>query len=233
MFNEYCSGGEHHTIFLFNDGSVSGCGRNDSSQIGLGDDHELVVAAKKAHSEGKAALDAMLIQVQGEIAELRKKGEGEYEDMTDEDAAVKAGEVAGSRVDVPQPLINTPAPVKFPDEEADPERGLEAGPAKIVQIAAGTRLVLRCARSEIGAHDCDRNNLAISARGYVYSWGLGINNQLGQGDGKQLPCLCHYHLTERTEDEIETPTRIVNTVTKANRILKASAQVVRIFVLPC
>lgn len=135
------SGGEHHSIFLFSDGSVSGCGRNDSSQIGLGDDHELVVAAKKAHSEGKAALDAMLVQVQAEIAELRKKGEGEYEDMSDEDAAVKAGEIAGSRVDVPQPLINTPASIKFPDEGADPDRGLEAGPAKIVQIAAGTRSV--------------------------------------------------------------------------------------------
>ncbi|KDQ21657.1 hypothetical protein BOTBODRAFT_26088 [Botryobasidium botryosum FD-172 SS1] len=33
------SGGEHHSLFLLNDGSVWGCGRSDGFELGLNDDH--------------------------------------------------------------------------------------------------------------------------------------------------------------------------------------------------
>lgn len=33
------SGGEHHTLFLLNDGAVYACGRCDGFELGLGDDH--------------------------------------------------------------------------------------------------------------------------------------------------------------------------------------------------
>ncbi|KAH8119167.1 regulator of chromosome condensation 1/beta-lactamase-inhibitor protein II [Phellopilus nigrolimitatus] len=38
------SGGEHHSLFLLNDGSVYGCGRCDAFELGLGDDHPAVIA---------------------------------------------------------------------------------------------------------------------------------------------------------------------------------------------
>ncbi|KLO20338.1 RCC1/BLIP-II protein [Schizopora paradoxa] len=38
------SGGEHHTLFLLNDGSVYGCGRCDGFELGLPDDHPEILA---------------------------------------------------------------------------------------------------------------------------------------------------------------------------------------------
>ena len=33
------SGGEHHSLFLFDNGEVWGCGRCDGAQLGLGEEH--------------------------------------------------------------------------------------------------------------------------------------------------------------------------------------------------
>lgn len=40
----HIAGGEHHTLFLLNDGSVYGCGRCDGSELGLPDDHPEIAA---------------------------------------------------------------------------------------------------------------------------------------------------------------------------------------------
>lgn len=41
------SGGEHHTLFLLDDGRVFGAGRVDSSQLGLAQDHPAMKEAKE------------------------------------------------------------------------------------------------------------------------------------------------------------------------------------------
>ncbi len=53
------SGGEHHTIFLISDGSVYACGRHDSSQLGLAEDHptsQLMKTLKERHPSAMACV---------------------------------------------------------------------------------------------------------------------------------------------------------------------------------
>lgn len=46
------SGGEHHTLFLLNDGTVYGCGRCDGSELGLASDHpSMLVPAESSDSD--------------------------------------------------------------------------------------------------------------------------------------------------------------------------------------
>lgn len=131
------SGGEHHTLFLLNDGSVAFCGRCDCGQSGLAPDNPLIMSIKKAVTEGQAARDQAVKDSQEEIA--KKRANGEMEDMTDEEAQKTAAELGASKVVMPQEMIGNPATIPFPEEEADEARGLAAGPAKIVSISAGTR----------------------------------------------------------------------------------------------
>ena len=49
------SGGEHHSLFLLNDGSVWGCGRCDGHEVGLADDHP---AMKELAKRKRAAIEA-------------------------------------------------------------------------------------------------------------------------------------------------------------------------------
>jgi hypothetical protein len=53
------SGGEHHSLFLFDDGTVWACGRADASQLGLGAEHPAMKELKeRADEERQALLDA-------------------------------------------------------------------------------------------------------------------------------------------------------------------------------
>lgn len=51
------SGGEHHTIFLFDNGEVWGCGRCDGSQLGLGPEHP---ARKEVEERKKEQLEVIM-----------------------------------------------------------------------------------------------------------------------------------------------------------------------------
>ncbi|KAG8898922.1 hypothetical protein FRB99_007062 [Tulasnella sp. 403] len=53
------SGGEHHTIFRLSDGSVYGCGRHDSAQLGLGKDHPASIALKKLKERHPSTLECV------------------------------------------------------------------------------------------------------------------------------------------------------------------------------
>ena len=49
------SGGEHHTLFLLNDGSVYGCGRCDGFELGLADDHPSMVELENQDKQEDAS----------------------------------------------------------------------------------------------------------------------------------------------------------------------------------
>jgi len=99
----------------------------------------LIVSLKKAVAEGQAARDQAVKEAQEAIA--AKRANGELEDVTDEEAQKTAAEEGASKVVMPQEMIGTPTIIPFPEEEADEEKGREAGSVKIVHISAGTRYV--------------------------------------------------------------------------------------------
>jgi regulator of chromosome condensation len=55
------SGGEFHSLFLFDNGEVWGCGRNDAHELGLSDDHpaqdEVKERSKEIHEEKQKVID--------------------------------------------------------------------------------------------------------------------------------------------------------------------------------
>lgn len=55
------SGGEFHSLFLFDNGEVWGCGRNDAHELGLSDDHpaqdEVRERSKEMHDEKQKVVD--------------------------------------------------------------------------------------------------------------------------------------------------------------------------------
>lgn len=48
------SGGEHHTLFLLDNGEVWGCGRCDGAQLGLGEQHPAMIELKERTDEARA-----------------------------------------------------------------------------------------------------------------------------------------------------------------------------------
>ena len=79
------SGGEHHSLFLFDNGEVWACGRSDSHQCGLGPDHPGTKGIEQRRKEEKeekmekvkelrAKLDAVVAK--GDDQEARRVAEG-------------------------------------------------------------------------------------------------------------------------------------------------------------
>lgn len=198
---EIC-GGAHHTVFLLSNGDVYVCGRSDGHEIGLADDHPEMVASKQRKDEARAARaereKAELAGMHGEDGQITAMTEDEERTMTAEEAALAAAEAAAKGVPLPNDFVPVPTRLPFPKEPKSWQKDARADDlddddvsteeTRIVQIAAGTR-----------------HNFAVSARGYVYSWGVGPSSQLGQGD----------------EEEVETPTRILNTALSNVRVLRA------------
>ncbi|GAA5884849.1 hypothetical protein JCM3774_005239 [Rhodotorula dairenensis] len=201
---EVC-GGAHHTLFLLSNGDVYVCGRSDGHEVGLADDHGEMVASRERKAEAKEA------RAEREKLELAKLYEGgdvqggavtatndDGEVLTRDEAAFLAAETAARAVPLPNDYVPVPTRLPLPKEPKEWEKDARADdlddddvstePTQIVQIAAGTR-----------------HNFAVSARGYVYSWGVGPSSQLGQGD----------------EEEVETPTRVLNTALSNVRVLRA------------
>lgn len=126
-------GGEFHTIFLFDNGNVYGCGRCDDSAIGLAKDHPAMIAVQQKYEE--------------ELPSLREGQSKKY----------------GCPIDNPQlkrPVVDLhirePARIAFPPSltEEDPAPTLPPfdqgySSTKIATISAGLRYSLACSTEGI------------------------------------------------------------------------------------
>ncbi|KAF8527766.1 regulator of chromosome condensation 1/beta-lactamase-inhibitor protein II [Gautieria morchelliformis] len=151
------SGGDHHSLFLLDDGSVWGCGRCDGREVGLADDHP---AMKELATRKDAAREAI---------EKAAKEAKETDTSTNADGeAPTIPTVVDEFIPEPVPILFPPPPTAddnnppLPSFSADMISNPPINP--IAHLSAGTR-----------------HNLAISRDGNAYSWGSGNGCELGLG----------------------------------------------------
>lgn len=173
------AGGVHHTVFLLSNGTVLTCGRCDGHETGLGASHPAMVASEERKKAALALRAERQRQEHERLTEAASSLPEGTEQMSGEEAALKAQEAAAQGVPLPNPYIPEPTKLMFPPAPAfenDPTPwAAPANEDKIVHIAAGTR-----------------HNFAVAASGALYTWGLGNTSQLGLGD----------------DEEAEVPTRV-------------------------
>lgn len=95
-------GGEHHSLFLFDNGEVWACGRADADQIGLNDDHPAREGMKERREEIKAEKKLKVDQAEKELKEA--KGEEEVAEKERSVAAAQASFAAALDEFVPEPV---------------------------------------------------------------------------------------------------------------------------------
>lgn len=151
-------GGEHHTLFLFDNGEVYVCGRADSSTTGLAQDHPEILEIGVRRAEPLARRVARQAEL---LQELTAAGEMTPNEIPDASVRIAAIEIPTPNDYVPHPtLLAFPAPTTA---AASTSSTVES--SKIVSISAA-----------------GQSNLAVSSTGEVYSWGLGMSGQLGITD---------------------------------------------------
>jgi regulator of chromosome condensation len=99
-------GGEHHSLFLFDNGEVWACGRSDASQCGIAKDHPAQEGLKERRDEIKAEKKLKVDQAQEKLAKLEADGKTEEEKteaMTDL-AAAQASFAAALDEYIPEPV---------------------------------------------------------------------------------------------------------------------------------
>lgn len=99
-------GGEHHSLFLFDNGEVWACGRSDAHQCGVSKDHPAQDGLKQRRDEIKAEKKVKVDQAQEKLAKLEADGKTEEEKseaMTDL-AAAQASFAAALDEYIPEPV---------------------------------------------------------------------------------------------------------------------------------
>lgn len=149
-------GGEHHSLFLLDDGRVFGSGRCDGCELGIADDHPAMKIIIAARNEWAAKRDKELVQ---ETIDYEKRMEAKRATNGDNAMSMVLSEedMPPRRGPPPDEFVPEPVHIPFP------------GDAHIVSLACGAR-----------------HNLAVDEKGIVYSWGFGVSSQLGQGDEEQI-----------------------------------------------
>lgn len=99
-------GGEHHTIFLFDNGEVWGCGRADANQIGIGKDHPAQKGLEERREEIKTEKQDKVDAAQKKLDAVKEaqKGEEEVEDAEKELQGAQASLAAAMDEYVPEPV---------------------------------------------------------------------------------------------------------------------------------
>lgn len=163
------SGGEHHSLFLLDDGNVMGCGRCDGHEVGLADDHPLM---QDIASRRQAAKKEAMKKVEEAMRHAEaKKAAGE--ELTDTDVIPSGHAPIDEFISEPTLIAFPPPPtIEKPNPPLEPySSAAENAPPSnpITFISAGTR-----------------HNLAVSRAGHVYSWGSGSGCQLGLGSDVEV-----------------------------------------------
>lgn len=148
------AGGEHHSLFLFSNGEVWGCGRCDGFEIGLSVDHPGMVEARERREALQEKRDRY---VDEEEERIMKEDHVRFDGA---EAARRAAEAAAMHLPLPNDYIPVPTLIPFP-----PITPTSTERPKIVQVAAGKR-----------------HNFAVSSDGDAYAWGFGERFQMGLGD---------------------------------------------------
>ncbi|BEJ00382.1 hypothetical protein CcaverHIS631_0502390 [Cutaneotrichosporon cavernicola] len=174
------SGGEHHTLFLFSDGSVWGCGRADGYELGICDDHPAQEGLKERKEEIRAEKQKIVDERKAKNDKVKNDPSAtqeEKEEAENELATAEASLRVKSNEYVPEPIrICFPeSPAKYGDvPELDEYTEDIVNP--ITSISCGPRY-----------------NVAVSRSGWAYTWGLGQGCELGLGgdtDEAETPTLC-------------------------------------------
>ncbi|KAK8854578.1 hypothetical protein IAR55_003317 [Kwoniella newhampshirensis] len=169
------SGGEHYSLFLFDNGEVWGCGRCDAHELGIAEDHPAMEGIKERREEVTEEREAKVATRQKKLDAILQA------DKVDEDAKEKAElELAEARAALGVPMDEyVPEPIRicFPPIPEQYEivppfpayNDSKPSDNPIANISAGTR-----------------HNIAVSRSGHVYSWGLGNQGQLGLGSEESV-----------------------------------------------
>lgn len=100
-------GGEHHSLFLFDDGSVWGCGRQDAYELGVCDDHPAQEGLKERKEEIRVEKQKTLDERKAKNERVMNDSKATQEDKEQAEMAVAEAE-ASLRIPsgeyVPEPI---------------------------------------------------------------------------------------------------------------------------------
>jgi len=174
------AGGQHHSIFLLDNGEVWGCGRCDADQVGIAEDHPAYQGVLERRAEKMRVKYETLEQAKRHLeAVSANPGAGEEQKQQAEElvAAAEAAKSAAMDEFIPEPvrIYFPPAPAKWEEPPSMPPFA-EAQNLRheFACISAGTR-----------------HNLAVDRAGWVYAWGFGQGGELGLGgtESAKVPTL--------------------------------------------
>ncbi|KDN44271.1 RCC1/BLIP-II [Tilletiaria anomala UBC 951] len=153
--------GAHYSLFLYDNGEVWGTGRCDGHELGIDESHPAMQAILKARDLWSKQRD---IDLARELEAYNKHMSAKREE------AQKNGTAGGMMGNVlsseDMPPVKGPPPDEYVPE---PVHIPMPNNVKVVHISCGTR-----------------HSLAVAVDGTAYSWGLGLNSELGQGDEETL-----------------------------------------------
>jgi regulator of chromosome condensation len=98
-------GGEHHSIFLFDNGEVWACGRSDAHQIGISDEHPAFEGIRERREDAMGVKNKKVEAAQKKVDALKGDEDEEVKDEVNRElAAAQANLAAALDEYVPEPV---------------------------------------------------------------------------------------------------------------------------------
>ncbi|BGP41932.1 hypothetical protein JCM10450v2_006008 [Rhodotorula kratochvilovae] len=203
--------GSFHSVFLFSNGEVWTIGRADEGECGLPDTHPEMAAMRQRRVDAQQAQEAWRAKERAEYFAAdgttveATNADGSLMTVAEIDAQVEQD--AATECPLPNNYVAQPQRVAFPLEPAvhvpnKTQAMYDAEPD-------ASKLVLTEETRIVHVASAGQHNIAVSARGYVYTWGFGPLNQLGHGNS--------------ASSHERVPRRVLNRALSQMRVLSASA----------